>query len=124
VLNPAPVVVSSAALAPAQSEFRCSCFGTGLGTQWVGQVQATSFVSASQAASGQCAAYVKGTATSSPYINPPGGASFGRSPFPTVNPNLAPGNVVAVPRSPVNNQAAASSVVAAQAGYCARCACN
>jgi hypothetical protein len=124
VLNPAPVVVSSAALAPAQSVFRCSCFGTGLGVQWIGQVQATSFTSASQAAVGQCAAYVRSTATSSPYINPPGGASFGRSPFPTVNPNLAPGNVVAVPRSPVNTEATSSSIVASQTGYCARCACN
>jgi hypothetical protein len=126
VLNPAPVVISSSApaLASAQTVFRCSCFGTGLGIQWIGQVQASSFTTASQAAVGQCAAYVRSTGTSSPYINPPGGASFARSVFPNVNPNLAPGDVVTVPRSPVNTQAAASSVIASETGYCGRCACN
>jgi hypothetical protein len=126
VLNPAPVVISSSApaLADAQTVYRCSCFGTGLGIQWIGQIQASSFTSASQAAVGQCAAYVRSTATSSPYINPPGGVNFGRSVFPTENPNLAPGDVVTVPRSAVNTEATSSSIIASETGYCGRCACN
>jgi hypothetical protein len=124
VLNPAPVVIAAAPTPAMQSVFRCSCFGTGLGVQWIGQVQATSFVGASQAAVGQCSAYVKSTGTQSPYINPPGGVSFGRSPFPIENPNLAPGNVITVPRSAVNNEAPASNIVASETGYCGRCSCN
>jgi hypothetical protein len=123
-LNPAPVVIAAAPTPAMQSVFRCSCFGTGLGVQWIGQVQATSFIGASQAAVGQCSAYVKSTGTQSPYINPPSGVSFGRSPYPSVNPNLAPGNAVAVPRNPVLTDAPVSSVVASETGYCGRCACN
>jgi hypothetical protein len=126
VLNPAPAIISSSApaLASAQTVYRCSCFGTGLGIQWIGQVQASSFTTASQAAVGQCAAYVRSTGTTSPYINPPGGTSFARSVFPNENPNLAPGDVVTVPRSAVNTQVAASSIIASETGYCGRCACN
>jgi hypothetical protein len=126
VLNPAPVVISSSApaLASAQTVFRCSCFGTGLGIQWIGQVQASSFTTASQAAVGQCDAYVRSTGTSSPYINPPGGPNFARSVFPNENPNLAPGDVVTVPRSAVNTQATSASIIASETGFCGRCACN
>jgi hypothetical protein len=124
VLNPAPVVIAAAPTPAMQSVFRCSCFGTGLGVQWIGQVQASSFTSASQAAVGQCAAYVRNTGTQSPYINPPGGISVGRSVFPGVNPNLAPGNAVTVPRNPVNTDAPSSSIIASETGYCGRCSCN
>lgn len=124
VLQPAPVVVA-VPTAAVQSVYRCSCFGVGIGVQWVGQVQATSYIGASQSAQGQCSSFVRTTnGTQSPYISPPGGISFGRSPYPSVNPNLAPGNVVSVPRNPVATEASASSVVAAQQTYCARCACN
>lgn len=125
LLQPAPIVIAAVPTAVPQSIYRCSCFGVGIGVQWIGQVQATSYVGASQSARGQCSSFVKATTgAQSPYISPPGGFSFGRSVFPNVNPNLAPGTVVSVPRNPVSTEASASSVVAASETYCARCACN
>jgi len=125
VLNPAPAIVTGNPPLALQSLFRCSCFGTGLGVQWIGQVQAASYTSASQAAQGQCLAFNRNTSgPGSPYIPQASGFSFGRSVFPSVNPNLAPGNVVSAPRNPVATEASTSSVLAAQTGYCARCACN
>jgi hypothetical protein len=125
VLNPAPAVVSGNPPLAMQSVFRCSCFGTGLGVQWIGQVQATSYTGANQAAQGQCAAFERATSgVASPFIPQAAGFSFGRTVFPGVNPNLAPGDVVTVPRNPVATEAAASSIIAAETGYCGRCACN
>ena len=125
VLNPAPAIVSGNPPLPLQSVFRCSCFGTGLGTQWIGQVQAANYISASQTARGQCVAYVRNASgASSPYIPQASGFSFGRSVFPSVNPNLAPGDVISAPRNPVATEASAASVIAAQSGFCGRCACN
>ncbi|HLX37319.1 MAG TPA: hypothetical protein VKR29_05935 [Candidatus Binataceae bacterium] len=125
VLNPAPAVVAGNPPIALQSSFRCSCFGTGLGVQWIGQVQAASYVSANQAAQGQCLSFNRNTSgASSPYIPQASGFSLGRTVFPSVNPNLAPGDVVTVPKNPVATQAAASSIIAAQTGYCGRCACN
>ncbi|HVN29218.1 MAG TPA: hypothetical protein VMT64_12055, partial [Candidatus Binataceae bacterium] len=126
VLNPAPGIIfsSAPALANAQTVYRCSCFGTGLATEWVGQVQATSFLSADQAASAQCSATVQVPRTQSPYINPPGGISLGRSPFPNANPNIPPGDVVSAPANPVSTEATAASLIFARAGFCSRCACN
>jgi hypothetical protein len=125
VLQPAPIVIAAVPTAVPQSIYRCSCFGVGIGVQWIGQVQATSYVGASQSAQGQCSSFVKATTgAQSPYISPPGGISVGRNVFPGVNPNLAPGDVVTVPRNPVATEASASSVVASEETYCARCACN
>jgi hypothetical protein len=125
VLNPAPAIVAGNPPIALQSVFRCSCFATGLGVQWIGQVQAASYPAANRAALGQCASYVAATSgPSSPYIPQASGFSFGRTVFPNENPNLAPGNVVTVPRSPVNTEATGASIIAAQTGYCARCACN
>jgi len=125
VLNPAPAVVAGNPPMALQSTFRCSCFGTGLGVQWIGQVEATSYVGANQAAQGQCLAFNRNTSgASSPYIAQAGGFSFGRTVFPNVNPNLAPGDVVSAARSPVTTEAPAASVIAGETGYCGRCACN
>jgi hypothetical protein len=125
VLNPAPAVVAGNPPVTLQSLFRCSCFGTGLGVQWIGQVQATNYTAANSAAQGQCAAFERATSgAASPYIPQAAGFSFGRSVFPGVNPNLAPGDVVTAPKNPVATEAAASSYIASETGYCGRCACN
>ena len=124
-LAPAPVVVQAAA--PAQpGTFRCSCFGIGTGTRWVGVVQAMNFTQADAAAEGQCVNFLMNDTQGSPYL-PLGGSGFTtRSPFPAVNPNIPPGDV-AIYRGGVSAQtmvSAAASGAATVASYCQRCSCN
>jgi hypothetical protein len=125
-LAPAPVVVTGGAVPVPQAVFTCSCFGVGLGTRWVGRVQSTNFLSASNAAAAQCTAYAINSGTLSPYIAQAGGVSLGRNPFPTVNPNGVPGSVAGAFRGvPVFTEtSAAETGVPARAAGCARCACD
>ncbi len=46
--------------APGPRTFNCSCSGAGSPTRWMGQVTASGYQSASQSASGACAAYYQG----------------------------------------------------------------
>jgi hypothetical protein len=126
VLNPAPAVVAGGYLAVPQSIFTCSCFGTGLGTRWVGKVQSTNFQSATNAAAAQCNSYASNSGTLSPYITPSGGVSLGRNPYPTVNPNGAPGSVAASFRGTTvfTENSAAQTGISPRALGCARCACD
>jgi hypothetical protein len=125
-LAPAPVVVSGGAVPVPQSVYTCSCFGVGLGTRWVGRVQSTNFLNASNAAAAQCTSYAINSGTLSPYIAQAGGVSLGRNPFPTVNPNGVPGNVAGAFRGvPVFTETSAAEIgVPARAAGCTRCACN
>ena len=123
-LNPAPMLIGARPTPVPQTIFRCSCFGVGLGAQWIGQVSSSSFTMASQAAKGQCSSYLANTNVGSPYIVPQGGQSLGRSVFPGVNPNFAPGNVATYRSASPLTQIPASQIAAAQSGYCSRCACN
>jgi hypothetical protein len=125
-LAPAPAVVTGGTVPTPQSIFTCSCFGVGLGTRWVGQVQSTSFQNAATAAAGQCTALAINGGTLSPYITPSGGVSLGRNPFPTVNPNGVPGDVATNFRgTTVFTQTSAATIgVPARAAGCARCACD
>jgi hypothetical protein len=79
---------------------------------------------ASQAAKGQCSSYLAKTNVGSPYIAPSSGPSLGRSVYPAVNPNAAPGNVVNYRSGSAFTQIPSSQIAAAQSGYCSRCACN
>jgi hypothetical protein len=125
-LAPAPAVVTGGTVPTPQSMFTCSCFGVGLGTRWVGQVQSTSFQNAASAAAGQCTALAINSGTLSPYITPSGGVSLGRNPYPTVNPNGVPGNAATGFRgSTVFTETSAAVIgVPARAAGCARCACD
>jgi hypothetical protein len=123
-LAPAPRVVQSAPPAPPQT-FRCSCFGVGTGTRWIGEVAAASYTQADQAAQGQCVNYLLNSNQPSPFLPPGGGGFTTRSPYPVVNPNSAPGNVVSrTGISPQTEISAAASGRLTVASYCARCACN
>jgi hypothetical protein len=126
VLNPAPIIVAGGPTPVPQSIYTCSCFGTGLGTRWVGRVQSTNFLNASNAAAAQCTSYAINSGTQSPYISPPGGVSLGRNPYPTVNPNGVPGNVGSGFRgTPVFTEtSAAQTGVPPRAAGCSRCACD
>ena len=62
-LAPAPAVVAGGTVPTPQSIFTCSCFGVGLGTRWVGQVQSTNFQNAASAAAAQCTAYAINSGT-------------------------------------------------------------
>jgi len=123
-LNPAPIVIGAQPTPVPQTLFRCSCFGLGLGTQWIGQVSSPSFTLASQAARGQCSSYLAKTNVGSPYITPPSGPSLGRSVYPSVNPNVAPGNVANYRSPSAFTQITGSQIAAVQSGSCSRCACN
>ncbi len=124
-LAPAPVVVAGGMVPVPQSIFNCSCFGTGLGTRWVGRVQAANFLSASSAASAQCSSYAQNSGTQSPYITPSGGVSLGRNPYPTVNPIGVPGDVAAGFRgTTVFTQTSAAQSGNPRSAGCARCACR
>ena len=123
-LAPAPVIVQSTFPAPQQT-FRCSCFGIGTGTRWVGVVQAGNFTQADAVAQGQCVNYLLNSNEPSPYLALGGSGFTTRSPFPAVNPNIAPGNVTS--RTGVTAQtevSAASSGALTVASYCQRCSCN
>jgi hypothetical protein len=123
-LAPAPRVVQSAP-PPQQQTFRCSCFGVGTGTRWIGVVPASSFTQADLAAQGQCVNYLLNSDEPSPYLPMPGSGFTTRSPFPAVNPNTAPGNVVSRTGTTAQTEvSAAASGRLTVASYCARCACN
>ena len=125
-LAPAPAVVAGGTVPTPQSEFTCSCFGVGLGTRWVGKVQSTNFLNASSAAAAQCSSYAQNSGTQSPYIAQAGGVSLGRNPYPTVNPNGAPGNVASGFRGTTvfTETSAAQSGINPRAAGCTRCACD
>jgi len=126
VLAPAPAVVAGGTVPVPQSVFSCSCFGVGLGTRWVGKVQAANFQGASNAAAAQCTAYAISSGTQSPYIAPAGGISLGRNPYPAANPNGVPGNVAPGFRgtSVFTETSAAETGVPPRAAGCMRCACD
>lgn len=123
-LAPAPIVVQSAPPAQPQT-FRCSCFGLGTGTRWIGVVSAATFTQADQAAQGQCVNYLISANEPSPYLPLRGTAFTTTSPFPNVNPNIAMGSVVT--RSSITSQTQVSNATLGSltvANYCTRCACN
>ena len=123
-LAPAPAIVR-AAPASTPGVFRCSCFGLGSGTRWIGEVTAPNFTQASQSAQAQCTSLLFNENPPSPYIPPPGSNFTTRSGYPPVNPNLPPGNVFSQNTSSVfTERSAASSGRASASIYCARCACN
>ena len=124
-LAPAPRVVQEAQQQAPQT-FRCSCFGTGLGTRWVGVVQAPSYTLADQSAQSQCVAFNLKKNPPSPFI-PQNSSLATRSSFPVVNPNAAPGNAI----NAFTGQTLAPGTTSPEslqrlvfANLCARCACN
>lgn len=91
-LAPAPTVIG-ATPAPTPSVFRCSCYGIGSGTQWVGTVQASTTLDAQQSAEGQCIGTLASKNPRSPYIPRPGFGFSGSSAFPQVGSDTIPGDV-------------------------------
>jgi len=126
VLNPAPLVVAGGPTPVPQLIFNCSCFGTGLGTRWVGRVQSVNFQGAAFAAAAQCTSYAINSGAQSPYIAQPGGVSLGRNPYPAVNPNGVPGTFAnGFGGSTVFTEtSAAETGVPPRAAGCQRCACD
>ncbi len=124
-LAPAPIVVQAAPM-PGQQSFRCSCFGFGTGTRWIGVVPAANFTQADAAAQGQCVNYLLNSNAPSSSLPVSAGGFTTRSPYPAVNPNIAPGNVATF-RTGITAQtqiSAAAAGAATLATYCQRCACN
>lgn len=123
-LAPAPAIVRAFA-APTPGVFRCSCFGLGSGTRWIGEVTAPTFTQASQSAQAQCTSLLFKENPPSAFI-PPGNSGFSTgNGFPAVNPNLPPGNVVRQTGTTVfTERSAASSGTLSASVYCSRCACD
>lgn len=101
---------------PGARVFNCSCFGSGVGTSWMGQVSAPGYFAARQTATGACLGY-----------------NEGKAPAPAVV-SAAQGAVSVVPQSFANPNAAAvagatlpggmSISTAAQRQACAQCVCD
>ena len=124
-LAPAPRVVQSAPPAPEQS-FRCSCFGLGSSTRWIGVVSAANFTQADGAAQAQCVNHLLNSNEPAPFLPLNTGGFSTRSGYPAVNPNLPPGNVVSrgTGLSAQTLISAATSGTLTVVSYCQRCACN
>lgn len=126
-LAPAPRVVQAPQPAAAAPTFRCSCFGTGLGTQWIGVVQAPSYTLADRSAQSQCVAYNLNGNPPSPFI-PQSSSLATRSAFPVVNPNAAPGSAINAFQgqtlAPGTTQPATLQRLVVAEELCSRCACN
>ncbi len=126
-LAPAPAVVATPQAATSAQIFRCSCFGNGLGTQWVGTVQSTSFVLAGQSAQRQCMSYNLNANPPTSYMPPQSSTLASNNPYPVVSPYAAPGNVLNPYRGITPQPGGASNATLQQlaiAGLCSRCACN
>jgi hypothetical protein len=123
-LAPAPRIVQSAPPPPPQT-FRCSCFGVGSSTRWIGVVVAASFTQADGAAQAQCVNHLLNSNEPSPYLPLNAGGFSTRTGYPPVNPNLPPGNVVSRTGTTAQTEiSAAASGTLTVASYCQRCACN
>ncbi|MGH7813607.1 MAG: hypothetical protein ACREQI_06345 [Candidatus Binataceae bacterium] len=122
-LAPAPGTQALAAPAAQATPrmFRCSCWGPGFPTSWVGTVAAQSYILARNAATGQCAGYRIKANARSPYIPPAPANSFGGGAT-TFNGTAFNG------RGQITSSAIVTAPVqAAQgqaAGQCSQCACN
>lgn len=126
-LAPAPRVVQAPQAVQSPQVFRCSCFGVGLGTQWVGTVQSMSYTLADQSARQQCIAFNLNANPPSSYIPPQSSSLAGTSPYPVVSPYAAPGNVLNPYRGITPQPGGISASTLQQlaiSGFCSRCACN
>jgi hypothetical protein len=103
--------------------FKCSCSGPGFPTSWVGNVPASSYFSARQAATGQCVNYKVNANAPSPYIRPSQGQGEAIAQGPTIYNGTAFNS---------HEQAASSAIVTAPVAMakgqvtaqCSQCACN
>ena len=82
----------AAAATPAARAFNCSCSGPAVATSWTGQVNASGFFAARQAATGACLSFNRNRAVTPPSLPTHQGSSF--APAATLpqgfeNPNAA-----------------------------------
>ena len=73
---PAPTPAPTPFALPTSETFSCSCSSPGQPVIWMGQVSASSYVLAEQAAKGACLGYL-GSKPISPFIQPPSSSIFG-----------------------------------------------
>ncbi|MGH7986194.1 MAG: hypothetical protein ACREQX_07915 [Candidatus Binataceae bacterium] len=124
VLAPTPATPTPT---PAVHVFNCSCYGPGTGTHWMGQLQASSFFGARQAATSECLTYNLGKAPESPFLPP---TSIGLPSAPALltsqsatrsstGPGVNAASSFPLPISPYTNFS-----TAAQMQMCSQCTCN
>jgi hypothetical protein len=98
-IAPIPIAVPSlpaAATTPGARLFNCSCYGPAQPTHWIGTVTATSYLAASNSASGACVSFNKGKPPS--YGTAGGiGAGNGFGPLPGAQQNAGAANFFGVP---------------------------
>lgn len=75
--------------APSLRVFNCSCFGGGVGTHWMGRVQAQSYFAARQGAVSACISYNEKIRPQSPFMPPRSTSSFASS-LPPLPPGSEP----------------------------------
>jgi hypothetical protein len=109
-IAPSPLAVPSIPAAystPGARTFNCSCYGSGSPVKWLGQVSASGYASASQAASGNCLASEKGEPP--PYGTAGGiGAANSYASLPGAAEDAAAANSYGFPSSGVQSAGAAN----------------
>jgi len=125
----------SAYSTPGPRVFNCSCFGTAVGTRWMGQVTSSSYFNATQSAGGACLAYTQGM---HPNIGVAGGVGAARryAPLPgALQTAGAANNYPAVSNGAqnaggaqnvgaANLYAPAPSVLTSSSAMCSQCTCD
>jgi len=118
IAAPTPTV---AAPTPGPQVFNCSCSSSGQPTNWMGQVDASGFFAARQAATGACLAFVERRLHPSPVgLATHQASTFGSAatlPQGFENPDLAGSSGTTLPGT-------TASLSAAQLGGCSQCACD
>jgi hypothetical protein len=117
VLVPSP---PAAAATPAARVFNCSCSGPAVATSWTGQVNASGFFAARQAATGACLSFNRNRAVTPPSLPTHQGSAF--APAATLpqgfeNPNAAGSAGTTLPGE--LNFSSAGQLTA-----CSQCACD
>jgi hypothetical protein len=113
---PTPVATTTAAT---QRAFNCSCFGSGNGTHWMGQVSATGYFAARQSATSACLSYNELKQPASPF-NYATSFSAIAVPTPPLTGANQPANAAAAQVLPGTLNFSSS----AQLQECSRCTCD
>lgn len=138
-IAPIPIAMPSLPAAystPGARLFKCSCYGPGQPTHWMGQVTAASYLSASQSASGACSSYNNAKSPSNGTAGGIGAARFFGS-LPDAQQNAGAANSFGFPGASQNSSASNSGAGAGRsfgapsaglflsgAQVCSTCVCD
>jgi len=110
----------AAASTPSARAFNCSCSGPAVATSWTGQVSASGFFAARQAATGACLSFNRNRAVSPPSLPTHQGSSF--APAATLPQGFENPNAAGSTGSTLPGELSFSS--SGQLTACSQCACD